>query len=556
MRKKQVFLSKNFHIYKYMKRNSNQKFIKNIILLVISQILIKIFGFIYKIYLTNKNGFGDMGNAIYSAAYQIYALFLTISSIGIPNAIASLISTKLSQGNVKGAHRTFKVAFSIFGTIGFILAMTLYLLSSKIANSYLNMPETEQVLKILAPSIFIVSIEAVMKGFFNGREQISNTANSQSLEQIVKALTTLIMVEIVGNLSNNNTILMVQAASTSTFFSNIISIIYLIKKYILARPTIGTEIISSKIYKRERLKEIIKGILVIAMPISLSAILSMTNKTIDTFTIIRIGSKIIGEEKIKIQYGILSGKIETLISIPYAFNIAFATTLIPTIASLKAQNNLKLAKKRIEFSIIATILIGLPISVLMSILAEPILMVIFPNAHQGSELLKISAWNIIIVLLMQTVNGALQGLGKVKIPVIALLIGCILKFILNIMLIPIEKLGIKGAVISTIISQSITLIICMTSLKKELNTRKIYIKPIIATTIMSIIVYIAYTNMKITNNILKLTIPIIIGGICYIILLFILKIISKEEIKIIPYRDNVYQGFQKHKKIKTTIKIL
>lgn len=448
----------------------NVKFMKNVMVLMTSQLVIKIFGVIYKLYLTNKNGFGDMGNGIFSAAFQIYALFLTISSIGIPNAIASLVSSKLSQGDSRGAHRIFKIALSIFGTVGFILSLIMYVFARKISRIYLEMPETEEILKILAPSIFIVSQEAVLKGFFNGREKISVTANSQSIEQMVKAISTIVLVEVISFLSNKNTILMVQSASIATVFSNIISIIYLIKKYILSKKEIYLDIVMSKSYKNERLREIVKNILRIAIPISLSAMLSALMRTIDTFTIIRLGEKVIGAEEIKLQYGILTGKIETLISMPYSFNIAFATTLIPTIAALKAQNKIKLAKKRITFSIKTTILIGLPISVVISSLAEPILKMLFPNACSGAELLRISAWNIIIVVLMQTVNGALQGLGKVKIPVVALLIGSILKLILNIILIPIDKLCIKGAILSTIISQSIALIICIGALKKSIKS--------------------------------------------------------------------------------------
>ena len=67
-----------------------------VLVLMISHILIKILGLIYRVYLTNKQGFGDTGNAIYSSGFQIYALLLTFSSVGIPNAIAKLVSEKLA----------------------------------------------------------------------------------------------------------------------------------------------------------------------------------------------------------------------------------------------------------------------------------------------------------------------------------------------------------------------------------------------------------------------------------------------------------------------------
>ena len=401
--------------------------------------------------------------------FGIYALFLTVSSIGIPNAIASLVSEKLGQGNAKGAYRIFKISIAIFGTLGFFLGIILYALAHKIATNYLNMPETEESLKILAPSIFIVSIEAVLKGFFNGRELIKNTAYSQSLEQITKAVSTIIIVEIVGRLSNNNTVLMVNAVAIATFLSNIASVLFLLIKFIKLKKEIYIDIITSKLYKRERLKSVIKSILQIAIPISLSTLLATATKTIDTFTIIRIGEKIVGITEIKLQYGILSGKVEALIALPYSFNMAFATTLIPEISSLKAKSNIKKIKKRIKTSIYATILMGLPITVFMSVFSKHILQILFPNASAGFQLLRLSSFNIIVVMLIQTISGALQGLGDVKTPLKALFIGMISKLILNLMLIPIKNLCIKGAIISSIISQVLTLIICIKSLKNRLK---------------------------------------------------------------------------------------
>lgn len=78
------------------KVNKAEGFMKSVLVLMISQVAIKLLGFVYRVYLTNRQGFGDEGNAIYSGGYQIYALLLTISSIGVPNAISKLVSEKVA----------------------------------------------------------------------------------------------------------------------------------------------------------------------------------------------------------------------------------------------------------------------------------------------------------------------------------------------------------------------------------------------------------------------------------------------------------------------------
>ena len=120
-----------------------ESFIQGIIAIMFSQVIIKVSGLIYKLYLTNKEGFGDEGNAIYSSGFQIYALLLTLSSIGVPNAISKLVSEKLAKGDTKGAHRVFKVAFVTFALIGLCGTSILFFGAHYFANNLLRIPEAE-----------------------------------------------------------------------------------------------------------------------------------------------------------------------------------------------------------------------------------------------------------------------------------------------------------------------------------------------------------------------------------------------------------------------------
>lgn len=77
-------------------KNKTEGFMKSVLALMIAQVLVKLLGFVYRVYLTNRDGFGDEGNAIYSGGYLIYALLLTVSSTGVPNAISKLVSEKIA----------------------------------------------------------------------------------------------------------------------------------------------------------------------------------------------------------------------------------------------------------------------------------------------------------------------------------------------------------------------------------------------------------------------------------------------------------------------------
>lgn len=521
---------------------------EGVIVLMFSQVIIKIVGLIYKLYLTNKEGFGDKGNAIYGGAFQIYALFLTISSIGVPNAISKLVSSKVAIGDNKGAYRIFKIAFAMFGVLGFIGSSILFFGAEYIANVYLQIPEAEIAILAISPSVFLVSIASVLRGYFNGRENLSVTANSQSLEQIFKTLFTIIIVEQIATISSSNTILMAGAATLATTLATLFSLVYLYRYFIRRKREVWQEVISSKIHKKESVMKIIKSILYVSVPIALCALFSATTKTIDALTVVRILKDFISEEEATLQYGILNGKVDTLITLPFSFNIAIATALVPTISAAIAKKQMSIAKRRIEFSMLVTILIGLPCTICMCMFSNQILDLLFPNASAGGEMLEFASWTIIFVVLTQTINGALQGLGKVNTPVIAFAIGAVIKLVFNILLIPI--VGVKGAIIASILSHITSFIICFISLKRNLDIRfnlnKFLIKPTIASTMMATVSYFTYVKLYLAvPQKFLLIISLVIGIIVYIISILLLKILSEEEIFMIPYGQKLYKRIKK-----------
>ena len=456
-----------------------------------------------------------------------------------------LISRKSAIGDNKGAYRILKIAIAIFGLVGFIGTTILFFSAKKIANTYLGIPEAELTIIALAPSVFMVAIASVLRGYFNGREKIFVTANSQSIEQVLKTILTILTVEIFANLSKNNTVIMAAGAATATTIATFISFIYLYKYYIKIKKEIWKDVITSTIKQKESVFNIIRSILSVSFPIMLASLLATSNKTIDAFTVVNTISKFLGTEKAKFQYGILSGKIEGLVILPYSFNIAFATTLIPTISASEARGEMDKAMKRINFSILATILISLPCIAIFFVYSEQVLKLLFPNAYLGSAMLKLCSLSIIFVAITQTIGGVLQGLKRVREPLIAIGVGAIIKLALNLILIPIKELNINGAIISTLVSHIVIFGISYYYLRKYTDFRmkiiKFIVKPVLATAIMIISSLTIYNLGLMTSQNLNLILSLIVGLITYIITIMLLKILSKEEICMLPYGNKIYK---------------
>lgn len=206
---------------KEKKKYKKESFMQGVFAMMFSQVLIKLLGLVYKMYLTNREGFGDEGNAIYSSGFYIYSLLLTLSSVGVPNAISKLVSERIALGDNKGANRIFKIAFFIFGILGFIGTMILFFGAHYISNVILKIPEAEMTLVALSPSIFFVSLICVIRGYFNGNGTLKVTANSQTLEQIFKTVFTIILVELVVIAIGINTTIMAAGANLATTVATI-----------------------------------------------------------------------------------------------------------------------------------------------------------------------------------------------------------------------------------------------------------------------------------------------------------------------------------------------
>ena len=343
---------------------------------------------------------------------------------------------------------------------------------------------------------------------------------------------------------------MAAGANLATTISSVLCFAYLFMYYISTRNVIKKEIKESVNYKYKSRRNIIKEIFKVSIPMSLVPILGTLNKNIDSITVVRGLKKFMEEGLATKEYGILSGKVDTLITLPMSFNIALMTALIPEISSSRAIGDMEKVKKRIEFSLLITILIGMPCMVGMIVFANPILKLLFPNQESGAFILQISSLSIIFIVIEQTVTSVLHGIGKTIIPAIALSIGVIVKLILNIILVPInpEKFilgGTVGAAFSTVICHMIALTIdwyiMNKNLKLKIKIKDYFIKPIIATSIMIIFTKFIYNYFSfIFIDKINIIISIIVSIIIYISMVFILKVFSKNNINMLPYGGKLY----------------
>lgn len=437
-----------------MRRRGRETFSQSVFALMVSQVVVKILGLFYRLYLTNRDGYGDEGNAIANGGFQVFALMLSVLAIGIPTAISKIVAETSARGNKRGAYKVFKVALVIFATIGMIGSIALYLFSNFLAKNYLHIPETRISIIALCPSVFLVSVISVFKGYFTGRESIKMTGRALAFDQLVKTISTVVMIELsIIITKKTNTEVLAGISNLATTMGNIAELVYLYYSYKKMFPEIESEINNSKKNETISVLIIVKRILLIAIPLSLTAIITTISKNIDSRTIINDLKDLIGYEEAKKQYGILSGKVDALINFPLSFNMAIVTALLPSIASTNGE--LKSKEERINQSFLIGMMIALPVTLIFFCFSDEILQFLFPNANSGGNILKISCLSIIFITIEQITNIILNGVGKNMVPIKAIALGVVIKAILNRVLVHRIELPIGGT-----IGASIATLVC------------------------------------------------------------------------------------------------
>ena len=539
---------------KGLKKTANS-FMKNVVILIFSQLLIKVLGLVYKLVITNIPGFGDTGLGYYSAGYQIYALLLTLSSIGIPSVISKLVSERIAIGDTKGANRIFKVAFKFFTTIGFILSIGLFFGADIIANNILNVPDVAYVMKVLSPAIVFVAMSAVLRGYFSGQQNMKPTSVSQTLEQFLNCV---LSITFVYACIGKDTYIMAAAGNLSTTCAIVITFVYLMMYFKKNKLDTRDSIISPE--KKKTNKELLKIILGISIPITISSLISVISGVIDTATVsncmqIAYSAAVASKEELEqiamSATGILS-KVDTLVSFPLAINLAFSTALTPAISEALAKKDKKTASRRLSFSFFASLIIIMPCALGLIVLSEPILKMLYPTASYGAGVFMIASVSMILTALSQTLTGGLYGVNQSKIPAIAAGLGAVIKFILNMILISNPNIGIYGASISSFVYQVIVFFICYNVMNRCVNMHikfKTHIlKPVISALGMGVVVFLGY---KLFNSFLGNTISTIIsitlGAISYCSLILFTKTLKKDDIMMIPYGTNIYNVLLKMK---------
>ena len=330
-----------------------------------------------------------------------------------------------------------KSSLKVFISIGLALSFFTAVFSSVIATVQGN-KDASLCYLIISPSILIVSVISCFRGYYQGFSNMRPTAVSQILEQSVKLVLGLSLCYFI----KGNVLLKACLAVTAVTSSELITLIYFLLKAKKSGALSGLM----------QVKAQVKPIYLTVIPMMAIAIIIPLIRTVDSFLIINILSRYL--QNATELYGILTGAVESVVSLPVSCCYALAISSIPVIAKLKKQGE-NYSEKAIKVCLL-TLVLGGVLAILTYLFAPSIINILYGGLTEKSrviaiDMLKVSSISIVLLSLMQTSVACINATGKFKVTLFSGIIAGTVKIILSVLFLSTPKINIFGVIYSDIV---------------------------------------------------------------------------------------------------------
>ncbi|MDN5299350.1 MAG: stage sporulation protein [Clostridiales bacterium] len=503
------------------------KFAKELGLLGVIGILIKIIGSFYRVplaYIMSEDAV-----SYYAIAYPWYLTLIVISTTALPAVVSKLTAEASALGDETLQYDTFVIAKKLMMLFG---AFTLLCLSvgAKGITSFLGYPQSFSSFVVLGIASFFVALNSAYRGLFQGTQHMNHFGYSQLVEQLGRVCLGLLMVWGFVKIGLGDG--MVAAAGTSgAAYGAVVSWLFALWVY-------KREYKPHKASLRDH-RALVKRIVKMAVPIALGASIFPLLTIIDsTMVIARLRATGFGNDA-GVMYSYLSFYGAPIIGIAEAVIIALQVSLLPMISRSHTLKDSRL-DRQIYLGIRLSVFIGLPMSLGMAGLSEPILLLLYPSkAELMGDAGVVLMWlglGVVFLSVYQATTGMLQGVGKYKVPVINLVIGACVKVVLGYVLLGIPTINVNGAAISTLVAYALAALLNVIALTKTVAMPQGFMLQMIKIMIANVVMLaVAKESFRLITPMigfrLGLIAAILLAAVTYVVLTFLLKLIVKQDLE-------------------------
>ena len=516
-----------------MKKNG---FIGGAIISTISLVICKILGLIYVIPFYKL--IGTQGGALYSYAYSIYAMFLNLSTIGIPAAIAKIISEYDTLGYESSKYNAYKIASKLLNLIGIISFLIMFIFAGTIANSIIggveggnSVESVTTAIRVVSTALLVVPRLSIIKGYFQGNKYLTESSMSAIIEQLVRVLIIIAGSFIIIKIFNLSYEYAVYIAVFAATIGAVSAYIYLKVK---AKPLISKNMKVKQVKEEKNItnKVLIKKIIVYAIPFVVIAILQSLYNVVDTFTVVKTLTSIGYETSIaENTIGVMSTWGSKLNMIVVSISIGMTASIIPNVVSSYTKGDFKDINEKLNLSFKILLFTTIPMALGMSFLAGPIWHIFYGINEVSVNIFRFYILQVIVYGLFTTIVTITQSMNQTKITVGSLVASFLIKIVLNVPMMHLCKtIGIPSYYGPTIVD-AIAQITALSGVLVVLSKKyKFSYKPLlpfllkVITAVVSMLIvlfglkFIYYNNTSTLTALITIIIHAVVGAFIYFII--------------------------------------
>lgn len=502
-------------------------FIYGSVLMVIINLIVRAVDFVYDVMLSKYIGAEGLGLA--HMAKSVMMIFIVISSAGIPTAISRLVAEYNSKKNYYITRKILKVSILLALTFGIIFSTIIAIFGDNIA---INIYKNEILIApiyFLIPAVILLPLTITLRGYYYGLREISVPNVSQIIEHVAQLIIVFFMLTLAYPMSPiTGALIAICGISIGEVF-DLIWLTSMLRKTHKGKNYIAFQIKSAS--------QILKQIFSISAPIAIADIISVILRFANSIFIPRRLMEIgyTNSEAVS-TLGRISGMAMPLIALPFIVTGAIVTNLVPSLSENMSLKRYDMVKKDINFSLKMTLLAAIPLTAIYLMYSEQLGYYIYEDMQVG-YFIRAMSFGAIFMSLEHTSSGILNGLNKQVSATRNRLIGLCIQVLFIYSLIGNPKFGVNGFFIGFFLSGIVIFILDHITISKriklKIDYKDILLKPVLASLIMLIIVHNIINILKglIVRDSIIFFMSLGIGGVAYLVILFITKALPRNIIK-------------------------
>ena len=514
---------------------SADKFLRGAIILTLAGLMVKVIGSVNRILLSRL--LGGEGIGLYQMAYPVYLLLVAISSAGIPIAISIIVSEKLAQKDYANVQRVFKVSLGLMAVTGLLFASSLFVAAGWLVDSgIITDSRAYYGLIALTPAVFLSTILACFRGFFQGQQMMIPPAVSQILEQFVRVMTMLVLAYILLPKGLEYAAAGAAFGAAPGALMGLCVLTFFYFKY-RVRWQLPSENIGLFNSEKESVGKIAKRLLLLALPVSCANIVVPVTSSIDMLLVPnRLIASGFAIDEATTLYGYLAGMAQPLILLATIPTTSLAVSLVPAVSEAFTLGDKKGIAKKAAMAMKLCCLITVPAAVGMSVMAEELSLLLY-GTSKAAEAIMHSGPALWLLGTQQVTTGVLQGMGKINIPMFNMVCGlaakvCAVWFLTN------AVYNIAGAAWASNINFGLAALLNIYVLYRfgiKFKWQEIA-KVILAATLMGVAAHFGYQVLvqALAHRTVATIGAIGLAAVVYAVLLPCLGAINKEELRHLP----------------------